>query len=99
MPTFDVGGSYFLLSTYFQCSLVRQELVNTKNVNIILMIKVSLNLKMLDFVWCRKRKSIVTIALTTNCIKKCKVKNRGRVALSTANSPHNQSMGSLRGDC
>lgn len=41
-----------------------------------------------DPVWCRNSRWIITIAATINGNKKWKVKNRVRVALSTANPPH-----------
>jgi len=41
-----------------------------------------------DPVWCRNSRWIITIAVIANGIKKCSVKNRVRVALSTANPPH-----------
>lgn len=43
---------------------------------------------LLDPVWCRKIKCTSDKARTTNGRRKCKVKNRVNVALSTANPPH-----------
>jgi hypothetical protein len=41
-----------------------------------------------DPVWCRNNKCTTAIAMITNGMRKCKVKNRVNVALSTANPPH-----------
>lgn len=43
---------------------------------------------LLDPVWWRKSKWIITNAMIINGIMKWKVKNRDSVALSTANPPH-----------
>lgn len=43
---------------------------------------------LLDPVWCKNNKWIIVIAEIINGNKKWKVKNRVRVALSTANPPH-----------
>lgn len=41
-----------------------------------------------DPVWCKKSKWIITKAEITNGSKKCKAKNRVKVAFPTANPPH-----------
>jgi hypothetical protein len=43
---------------------------------------------LLDPVWCKNNRWTMTIAVITNGIRKCSVKNRVNVALSTAKPPH-----------
>lgn len=45
---------------------------------------------LVDPVWCKNNKWTIEKAAITKGIKKCKVKNRVNVALSTANPPHSQ---------